>query len=207
MIETVVRTVGVVVLATLGLVCATGEALAQASDEQPARSFAAVKGQIPIGDVIFVTDAAGSTIRGKLAAMTDNSLEMHVNGNPQKVGAADVSRIQWQKKDSALTGVLIGGAIGAIPGIYWLIADPNECTGLCTEDYVAIGVGALIEGPSIAPSRRRSRCTTRLHDEPRRLGSLRSSSRSTGYSDWRGVRRVGRIRPNILTALQSTDQC
>jgi hypothetical protein len=146
MIQTVVRAVGVVVLATLGLVCATVEAMAQASDQQPARSFSAVKGQIPIGDVIYVTDVAGSTIRGKLAAMTANSLEMQVNGNAQKVGAADVSRIQWQKKDSALTGVVIGAAVGAIPGIYWLIADPNECTGLCAEDYVAIGVGALIGG-------------------------------------------------------------
>jgi len=41
---------------------------------------------------------------------------------------------------------LIGSAIGAIPGIYWLIADPNECTGLCPEDYVAIGVGAIVGG-------------------------------------------------------------
>jgi hypothetical protein len=41
---------------------------------------------------------------------------------------------------------LIGAAIGAIPGVYWLIADPNECTGLCAEDYVAIGVGALVGG-------------------------------------------------------------
>jgi hypothetical protein len=146
MIETVVKAVGVVVLATLGLVCAPVDALAQAPDQQPALSFSGVNGQIPIGDVIYVTDAAGSTIRGKLAAMTDNSLEIHVNGNPQKVGVGDVSRIQWQKKDSPLTGVLIGGAIGAIPGIYWLIADPNECTGLCAEDYVAIGVGALIGG-------------------------------------------------------------
>ena len=146
MIETVVRAVGVVVLVTLGLVCATVEALAQASEQQPARSFTTLKGQIPIGDLIYVTDAAGSTIRGKLAAITDNSLEMQVNGNSQKAAAADVRLIKWQKKDSALTGVLIGGAIGAIPGIYWLIADPNECTGLCAEDYVAIGVGALIGG-------------------------------------------------------------
>ena len=41
---------------------------------------------------------------------------------------------------------MIGGAVGAVHGIYWLIADPNECTGLCAEDYVAIGVGALVGG-------------------------------------------------------------
>jgi hypothetical protein len=145
-VRTVVRAVAVVILATLGLVCATVGALAQTSDEQPQRSFAAVKEQIPIGGIIYVTDAAGSTIRGQLAALTDNSLELILNGKPRKVLVADVRRVQRQKSDSALTGVLIGGAIGAIPGIYWLIADPNECTGLCTEDYVAIGVGAVIGG-------------------------------------------------------------
>jgi hypothetical protein len=146
MIETVARAVGLVVLATVGLVCATVDAPAQTSEEQPARSFAAVKARIPIGAVIDVTDATGSTLRGKLAELTDNSLKLDVNGNPRKVLAADVSRVQWLKTDSVLSGVLIGGAIGAMPGIYWLIADPNECTGLCAEDYLAIGVGAVIGG-------------------------------------------------------------
>ena len=48
------------------------------------------------------------------------------------------------RTDAVLNGTLIGAGIGAIPGIYWLIADPNECAGLCAEDYVAIGVGAVV---------------------------------------------------------------
>ena len=51
-----------------------------------------------------------------------------------------------QQPDSLLNGILIGAGVGAIPGIYWLIADPNECAGLCAEDYAAIGVGAVIGG-------------------------------------------------------------
>jgi len=39
-----------------------------------------------------------------------------------------------RQPDSLLNGILIGAGVGAIPGIYWLIADPNECTGLCAED-------------------------------------------------------------------------
>jgi hypothetical protein len=49
-----------------------------------------------------------------------------------------------RQPDSLLNGILIGAGVGAIPGIYWLIADPNECTGLCAEDYAAIGVGAVV---------------------------------------------------------------
>ncbi len=51
-----------------------------------------------------------------------------------------------RQADSPLNGILIGAGVGAIPGIYWLIADPNECTGLCPEDYAAIAVGAVVGG-------------------------------------------------------------
>ena len=44
-----------------------------------------------------------------------------------------------RQADSPLNGILIGAGVGAIPGIYWLVVDPNECTGLCPEDYAAIG--------------------------------------------------------------------
>jgi hypothetical protein len=49
-----------------------------------------------------------------------------------------------QQPDSPLTGVLLGGAAGSVPGIYSLVADPNECPGLCTEDDAAIAVGAIV---------------------------------------------------------------
>jgi hypothetical protein len=48
------------------------------------------------------------------------------------------------KRDSTLDGLLIGAAVGAIPGIYHLITDPNECTGMCPEEYGLIAAGAAI---------------------------------------------------------------
>ena len=133
-------------LSTVVLKSVVVEGAPQASDPQTVPSLAAVKGQIPAGEVIYVTDVSGATIRGKLAEITDAAVEVRGSGGVRNVGAADVRRIQWEKQDSLLTGVLIGAAIGSIHGIYWLIADPNECTGLCAEDYVAIGVGALVGG-------------------------------------------------------------
>jgi hypothetical protein len=120
------------------LECANRDALAQQVDRSVASSsLAALTSQVPAGEIVYVTDAAGSIVHGKLAEMTNDVLQLRVG---------DVTRIQWQKRDSPLTGVVIGGAVGAVHGIYWLIADPNECTGLCAEDYVAIGVGALVGG-------------------------------------------------------------
>ncbi|HEU4937950.1 MAG TPA: hypothetical protein VFT39_15940 [Vicinamibacterales bacterium] len=136
----------VVVLVTIVLECATRDVLAQALDQGAASSLGALTAQIPAGEIVYVTDAAGTTVRGKLMGMTNDVVELRVNATTRGIRANDVTRIQWQKRDSPLTGILIGSAIGAIPGIYWLIADPNECTGLCPEDYVAIGVGAIVGG-------------------------------------------------------------
>ena len=51
-----------------------------------------------------------------------------------------------RQPDSLLNGILIGAGVGAIPGIYWLIADPNQCTGLCAKDYAAIASGRWSAG-------------------------------------------------------------
>ena len=41
---------------------------------------------------------------------------------------------------------MIGAGIGAIPGLYWLVADPNECCGMCPGEYALIAVGAVAGG-------------------------------------------------------------
>ena len=102
--------------------------------------------RVPIGDVVHVTDMAGATLKGKLTAVTGDAVQLKVRSEVRSVATADVRRIQWQQPDSPLTGVLIGAAIGATPGIYWLIADPNECSGMCPEEYALIAVGAVLGG-------------------------------------------------------------
>ena len=109
-------------------------------------TLADVKARVPAGNVVVVTDTAGTTIKGTLAIVAQDTVQLRVGGEVRKVVAADIQRIQWQQPDSPLTGVWIGAAIGAIPGIYWLVVDPNECAGLCAEDYAAIAIGAAIGG-------------------------------------------------------------
>jgi len=109
-------------------------------------SLAEVRARVSIGDVVYVTDTTGSTIRGKLAVVTDDTLQVQVRDGVRSIAAAEVRRIQWQQPDSPLTGVLLGAAAGAIPGVYWLVVDPNECRGMCPEEYALIAVGAVIGG-------------------------------------------------------------
>lgn len=128
-------------LALITWMCAAGIALAQAPNQQ---SWRLVKDRLKVGDVVYVTDANGVTIKGRFAELVDDAVRLTLKGQPRTMAAAEVRRIQKQHPDSSLNGILLGGAIGAIPGIYWLAADPNECTGMCPEDYAAIGVGALV---------------------------------------------------------------
>jgi hypothetical protein len=125
-----------------------GAATAQGSGQQPATtpSLAIRKAGVPLGAVVYVSDAAGVTIRGKLSGVTGDEVRVSVAGATRRLAASDLRRIQWQRRDSPLTGVLIGAAVGAAPGLYWLLADPNECHGLCAEDYAFIAIGAAIGG-------------------------------------------------------------
>ena len=137
--------VGVVVALAWG--STAGVSAGQPPDRDPdPPSLAAVAGRIPLGDMVLVTDPAGGTIKGNLSALTAGAVRVRTRSQVRSIAAADVSRIQWQRRDSPLTGVIIGAAVGAVPGIYWLIADPNECTGMCPEEYGLIAVGAVVGG-------------------------------------------------------------
>ena len=127
---------------------AADAALAQTVDQPSTMrsSFAAAKTLVAPGEVVYVTDTAGTTIKGKLAELTDDAVGVKIKGDVRSIAAAEVRRIEWQQPDSLFTGVLIGAAVGAIPGIYWLVADPNECSGMCPEDYAVISIGAVVGG-------------------------------------------------------------
>jgi hypothetical protein len=101
---------------------------------------------VAVGDVMYVTDTTGATIKGELAALTDDAMQVKVRADLREIAAADVRRIEWQRPDSFLTGVVIGAAVGAIPGIYYLAVDPNECSGMCPGEYALIVIGAVVGG-------------------------------------------------------------
>jgi hypothetical protein len=118
---------------------------AQDSGQQPApASLAAVGQRVPSGAIVVVSEQSGNVVKGALASASDDALELEVHGGRRRVVAHAIERVQWQQADSLLNGILIGAVIGAIPGIYWLIADPNECGGLCSEEYALIAGGALL---------------------------------------------------------------
>ena len=148
MIATRYRARRLIVLAAITS-SATASLSAQTFDPRPITtpSLADVmRARVPIGEVVYVTNMMKATVKGTLAAVRDDTVELNVNNRVHSIAAAEVSRIQWQRPDSPRTGILIGAGIGATAGVYWHFADPNECTGLCPEDYAVIGIGALVGG-------------------------------------------------------------
>jgi hypothetical protein len=119
-------------------------ASAQLPDAPAPSSLLTVKATVPSGGVVHVTDIHGKTVTGMLGSVTRESIELTLDGETRTVFARDLQRIRWRQPDSWVTGALIGAGVGAIPGIYYLITDPNECAGLCPEEYAVVGIGALI---------------------------------------------------------------
>lgn len=119
-------------------------AWAQAADTPTRSSLLTVRATVPAGGVVHVTDIQGKTVTGVLGTVTSEVVEVAVGGETRAVFARDVQRIRWRQPDSWVTGAVIGAGIGAIPGVYYLITDPNECAGLCPEEYAFVGIGALV---------------------------------------------------------------
>jgi hypothetical protein len=119
------------------------QASAQATQTPPS-SLLTVRATVPPTGVVHVTDIRGRTLTGVLRSVTSDVVEVIVEGETRAVFAGDVQRIRWRQQDSWVTGAMIGAGIGALPGIYYLIHDPNECAGLCPEEYALVGIGALV---------------------------------------------------------------
>ena len=125
-------------------------AIAQPAPEPtPFASLEEVSRQVPVGSVVLVTDRTGATAKGRLRSAADEAIRVDVESGTRTILAGDIRRIRWLRSDSLLNGMLIWAALGAIPGIYFLAVDPNECAGMCPEEYglIAVGgaVGALID--------------------------------------------------------------
>jgi hypothetical protein len=124
----------------VGLLCAAGPLVAQPLE--PSRTPAAVPAtatfeelqrRATVGETPYVLDLAGQETRGF----------------SRTVGATDIGRIERQRKDSVLNGVLIGAGTGALAG-YGLgkSMDSPNCSGAveCGQGAIVGAVGGAVWG-------------------------------------------------------------
>src|SRR3990170_1381469 len=80
------------VLAAITCGWTTGIASAQPPDD-PSRAmkpFSVVRDRVPVGDVVRVTDATGATVKGQLAALTDDTVQVNVGADIRSIAAEQV---------------------------------------------------------------------------------------------------------------------
>ena len=125
--------------------------------QQVATSFQELQALVKTGDTIYVTDAGGVTIKGKLAGLSTSSLDLAVRRAasvpPLGVLQRNVNHIVRERADSLWNGALIGLATGAIPAVLIGLATSRETycgTTLCSRPPpageiagVALGLGGI----------------------------------------------------------------
>lgn len=125
--------------------------------QQPAQSLEQLAVRVAPGDALTVVHRSGSTMRGRLSAITPEELVLDVGGDLRRWRQADIRAIRLRGHDSILNGVLIGGAIGA--GLGSLNYLDNDCrgdaacaAGLALGAAMCAAVGGLVDA-LIRPSR------------------------------------------------------
>jgi hypothetical protein len=116
-----------------------------ASAQQTTPSFNALAGRIRINQEIWVTDASGREVRGRLRRLAADSLDVDADGS-RTFAAADVRRLRARDRDPLKNGVLIGLGIGGSLGTAW-------CIGAIADDSGDIDAGVeCAEGFTVFPA-------------------------------------------------------
>jgi hypothetical protein len=114
------------------------------SAAQPVKSFDQLSTRLKPGDKVYVTDAQGREVKGKITELRDASITL--NGDGQTTLQAESVRLVQQKKGSKLLGCLIGFGAGVAGGFAFSAAAEtgDEATGGYLFPPIGAGVGTLI---------------------------------------------------------------
>jgi len=110
-------------------------ALAAAQD--PVKSFDQLNTRLKIGDTIWVTDAQGQEVKGKLSALSTDGLMLDAGGT-KPFAARDVGIVRERRRDSLKNGAIIGAIPGAIFGLF--------VGGFASETGTGAALGAVVVG-------------------------------------------------------------
>ena len=113
--------------------------------QEPVKSFDQLNTRLKPGDTVWVTDAAGHEVKGKIVNLAPEAVTVKADAS-RTYGPADVNLIHERRPDSFKNGALIGLAIGGGLALgLCLAAEPIEGDGACAlAAGIYGGVGAAI---------------------------------------------------------------
>jgi len=131
--------------------------------QEPVKSFDQLNTRLKVGDAVWVTDAQGREIKGRVTSFAPDALVMD-SGGTRTLHATDVRLIQERRRDSLKNGTLIGLGVGAGFGAIACagFAEGSQDAGWCALAIgayggigagIGIGIDALIPGKKLVAYR------------------------------------------------------
>ena len=137
-------------------------AFALAAAQEPVRDFSQLNTRLKPGDTIWVTDAQGREVKGRIESLAPDSLGVDAGGF-RTFSAGEVSMIRLRQGDSLGNGALIGLAVGGLGvGLACLAGTEGQDEGWCLVGALAyggigaaigVGIDALIPGKKLVAYR------------------------------------------------------
>jgi hypothetical protein len=126
--------------------------------QEPVRDFTQLNTRLGPGDTIWVTDAQGREVKGRILSLSTDALTLE-GGSRRSFGAPDVSTIQVRRNDSLGNGALIGLGVGSgLTLVACLAGTDGSDQGWCAAAAavyggigagIGVGIDALIPGKKI----------------------------------------------------------
>jgi hypothetical protein len=162
------------------IILATAVALASPAPcaaQEPVRSFDQLNTRLKPGDTVWVTDAQGRDIKGKIQALAPGAITLR-GDDPRTFAARDVSIIRKREPDSLKNGALIGlgaGAGIAIAACAEISRNEDNDAAWCAVAFgfyggigagIGVGIDALIPGKKLVAYRAPGSSPARLSIAP-----------------------------------------
>jgi hypothetical protein len=127
-------------------------ARAQAPRADP--DFSGLQRHLKAGDEVVVTIQGGTTIRGRVGALSAGQITIVSDHEPQEIPATQVSKIQ-RRRNGILLGALIGAGTGLAFGFalktYAYNEGGNEAAALLLPIGIGLGAGIAIDALLVTP--------------------------------------------------------
>ena len=123
--------------AAVAVLAAMLGAPAPAAAQEPVKSFDQLNTRLKVGDKVWVTDAQGRELQGKIHSLSSDALTLGTDG-ARTFAARDVSAIRERPPDSLKNGALIGFGVG---GGLALVACLGLAEGSGESGWCAIALG------------------------------------------------------------------
>jgi hypothetical protein len=140
------RLPGTVILVAAALVIVVP---AVAAAQEPVTSFDRLNTRLKPGDTVWITDAAGREIKGRIQTLAPDAIALK-GGDAGTLAARDVRLIRERGHDSLKNGALIGLGVGGGLAMAWCVGAAAESEDVdvgveCAEGFVVYGgLGALV---------------------------------------------------------------